>query len=109
MKLVRIDWIDSHAGNEWKSLDEARREAEKDSALLVRSVGYVVADELDYILLAATWSPGEKSDEDMVNNLMQIPRVAVKDLQPLENREAYDSDTADQPGPSASSLQGLYP
>lgn len=76
MRLVAVDWIDSHTDNDWKSLADAKREAAESSALVMSSVGYLVEETDAYLLLAGTWSPAP-SDGDMVNCTIQIPVCAV--------------------------------
>lgn len=83
MKLVAVSWIDSHTDNDWKTVENAKREASEASALMMRSVGYVVEETTEYVLLAGTWSPGVNAGDDLVNNTMQIPRVAVTEVRAL--------------------------
>jgi len=44
MKLVLIEWIDSHAGRGWKSMDELEETAEP---LYCRSVGWLLKETKD--------------------------------------------------------------
>lgn len=44
MKLVLIEWIDSHSGRGWQALDDIKANA---SPVRCRSVGWLVADTKD--------------------------------------------------------------
>lgn len=57
MKLLLVEWIDSHAGRGWRSLDEVERCCE---ILHCRSVGFVVKETKDCIMLAGSIS-GERN------------------------------------------------
>lgn len=75
MKMVAVDWTDSHVETDWRSVTDAKKDAAVSHALTMSSVGYLVDETDDYLLLAGTFSPA--ADGDMVNSTIQIPVCAV--------------------------------
>lgn len=80
--IVEVEWVDSHTETDWTNLKEAKEKAEHKDALTMLSSGYLVADELSYVLVAGTISIGI-DEPDLVNGTMQIPRSAVVKISPL--------------------------
>ena len=76
-RLVVVRWIDSFRNCGWDSLDEKLQDDHKAGAC--RSVGWVVEDSEEWLGLTMSWS-GDKH----VGCLVRIPKVAVKDIRPVE-------------------------
>lgn len=55
LKLVLVDWIDSHSGRGWRSIEEIDRGAEP---LLCRSVGWI-SKETDEVVMLVPHIAGE--------------------------------------------------
>lgn len=83
VKVVTVEWVDSHTGGDWVSVDAAVRTAAEANALRMTSVGYLVADEPEFVLLAGTFSPATSSEKALINNTMQIPRCAIESIKQL--------------------------
>lgn len=71
--LVEIRWDDA-ASLEHGWVDP---EAEKPVAQMVTTVGFLIADAPDYVVIAST------TDGTWVNGRFQIPRGMVKKIKPL--------------------------
>jgi hypothetical protein len=84
MKLVQVDWVDSTSSNDWRPVADAKRKAEEENALFCSSVGFLVADMPDYVLLACSYTPPTSEDAETVANTMQIPRCAIQSIRPLQ-------------------------
>jgi hypothetical protein len=79
MKRVQVTWIDSISDGAWVTREEAVSRATKDDILDCTSVGLLLADTDDYVLLATS----HMRDGDLVQGLLQIPRVAVREVKEL--------------------------
>lgn len=69
--LVFIDWIDSHSAAGWHQRDEALPWINA-SDMSVNTVGWLIEDTPDYIVVASSINPNEFGD------LFKIPRFALK-------------------------------
>ena len=78
MKRVEVEWLDSICEGSWHRRDDVIREATRE-AMLHRSIGYLVHENDEMVLLAG--SRGESGV--MVSDTMQIPRVAVLTVREL--------------------------
>lgn len=78
--LVEVTWVDSHAEEGWIDLKDATKRAADKDALKVHNVGYLIAENKDYLLLSSGISPGVDSEDDLVTQTMQIPVCAVLGL-----------------------------
>ena len=76
MKLVLIEWVDSHSGRGWRTMDEVKEAAEP---LLCRSVGWLAVDNEDCKVLVPHIA-GERNGEIMLQGSgdMTIPAVAIE-------------------------------
>lgn len=77
MERVEVLWIDSHSATGWVSLKEAKETAAENNALRMLSIGYLIEDNPEYLLLGGTISPPVSGDDELVDGTMQIPRFAV--------------------------------
>lgn len=75
MRLVLIEWIDSHSGSRWQDLDNIKA---ANGPLHCRSVGWVVAENKKYITLVSSIS-GEKNENIMLCGTggITIPKCCI--------------------------------
>lgn len=83
MKLVLIEWIDSHSGRGWQSLDEIKQCAR---LLYCRSVGWLVSENKDCKVLAPHIS-GEKNGDIELHGCgdLTIPKKSILKTTVLRN------------------------
>lgn len=72
MRRVEIEWLDSISEGRWNDREQIERQANR-ANMLHRSVGYLLMDNDDFVLLAG--SRGETNEN--YADTMQIPKVAV--------------------------------
>ena len=72
MELIKINWIDAFSEARWMRVDEAEEWGE--DPYIIESIGWVVKETEDYIVLAASasWS------DDKVSSMTAIPVVCIK-------------------------------
>ena len=63
MKLVLVEWVDSHSGRGWRTLDELKDECRP---LVCRSVGWLVKRANRQVLLVA--SLNSENEKDLLTN-----------------------------------------
>jgi hypothetical protein len=75
MKLVLIEWLDSHSGRGWQDFDKIERAAEP---LYCRSVGWVAKETKDCKVLVPHVS-GEKNSDAVLHGCgdLTIPTAAI--------------------------------
>lgn len=76
MRRVEVEWIDSMGHGGWSTADEARRRATPE-ALRHRTLGYVLEQTDDSLLLAMGRSDEGDNDTRLVHDTMQIPLVVI--------------------------------
>ena len=79
MKRVQVEWLDSMTDGGWSDRDDAIRRAEHPDVLRVTSVGYLIADTDEWLLLATSHGP----HADIVQGCVQIPREIVREVREL--------------------------
>ena len=72
-KLVRVEWIDAFAGMGWAATFNPPTE--------VLTVGWLAAEELDYVVVCTSWDP----DTGEFNACMTIPRVCVSSIKEIQS------------------------
>ena len=83
-RLVMIQWVDSTGpSSQWQWLDKM----EKRTAVLIRSVGWLLEDGPDEKVIAAHLSWPDSDGDQQTNGLMVIPSVAVKSIVDIEPGE----------------------
>ena len=70
-KLVIVEWTDAYAGAGWSDVFQSPTE--------VLTAGYLVAEELDYVVVCACYDPDTKQS----NACITIPRVCITKLEPI--------------------------
>jgi hypothetical protein len=75
MKLVLIEWEDSHSGRGWQEMNQLKKASEP---LYCRSVGWLAAEKNGCVVLVPHVS-GEKNDEVAVHGCgdLTIPKRAI--------------------------------
>jgi hypothetical protein len=73
-RMVRIEWLDSHVYGGWHSIGEWR-DMISAGRLRCESVGYVIIEHDEYIVLAQT--RGNPISEESWADTVQIPRVSI--------------------------------
>ena len=85
MKLVVVDWTDSCSmtGGPWHSVESIKEDINKQS-LACRSVGWLIAESKDAIVLVAHQAFGTKEAElNQVSGDMTIPKCAIEKMKVL--------------------------
>ena len=72
-KVEIVEWLDAVASTGWHSDDEPQ-----EPPVHVATIGFVVADEKQYLVVAATWAGGES------NNRMTIPKAWIQSRRKLD-------------------------
>lgn len=78
-QMVRVDWTDSVTDGGWSDREEAIRRAAAPDVMACTSVGFVIDDTPEYLLVGTSWM----RDGDLVQGALQIPRVAVREVRRL--------------------------
>ncbi len=81
MKLVLVEWLDSHSGRGWQDIDRIEGAAEP---LYCRSVGWLVAENRDCKVLVPHMA-GERNGDAMLQGSgdMTIPVKAIVKMKVL--------------------------
>ncbi len=74
-KVVKIEWIDAVATNEWKTIKELEKE-EHDDTEPCSTIGYLIRSTRTYYYVASTIT--NTGTEVLANSIMMIPRKWVK-------------------------------
>lgn len=85
LPVVYVEWVDSMGGGRWQDVEGIRECASIDN-MLIKTVGWLVADEDDYVVIAHSNREGSASagaGHDAMAPL-QIPRVAVMAMYIIE-------------------------
>lgn len=69
LKVVHLIWEDSESVAEWTPREDLGERLE-----LTHSVGFLLKETADFLLLALSFDP----ETDSVNNFKKIPRAAIK-------------------------------
>lgn len=85
-KLVLIEWLDSHSGNGWQTLNKLEEKAEP---LYCRSVGWLIAETRECKLIAPHIA-GEQNGDIMLQGCgdMVIPTKAIVKVTTLHHNQA---------------------
>jgi len=78
-RLVEVLWEDSEQGADWGKLEDILTDQ---GSLSCRSVGYVVADKEDRIILASSITADETYEEH-VSHYIIIPKSCIKSVKEL--------------------------
>ena len=84
MKLVLVEWLDSHSGRRWQDIDRLKSAAEP---LHCRSVGWLLSDEEDCKVIVAHLS-GEKNGGIVLQGSgdIAIPAKAILSVEVLREQ-----------------------
>ena len=89
MKLIAVTWTDTvgHPDNDvWMTCDEAKELKPVD----MTSIGYLLVERDDFIVIASTKSVDD--DDDCFGNVNAIPRPCVKAVVALCDLQKCDND-----------------
>ena len=78
-KLVQVLWIDSESSPDWTEL----KSVIQDDTLECVSVGFLLADKEDRIILAASLGLGR---DEIVASHVTIPKVAITEIHELRKK-----------------------
>ena len=79
MKLVLVEWVDSHSSRDtWTGLDELKG---KTRHLHCRTVGWIIEKNKQVLMLASSFSSSERNGEPAhASGDMAIPIEAIKKI-----------------------------
>jgi hypothetical protein len=82
MKLVLIEWLDSHSGRGWQDIERLEQAAKP---LYCRSVGWLISDKKDCKVIVPHIA-GEKNGEIMLQGSgdLTIPTTAIAKITVLK-------------------------
>jgi hypothetical protein len=85
VKVVRVEWRDSTTVDMgWGTIDEYREHAYPD---IILSVGFIVVDEPDCVMLAQGWKQKSKHREnEAITDCLVIPRADILSVDELRVR-----------------------
>lgn len=81
-KTVEVTWLDSEQNASWEKLSDV---LEDQGTLDCKSVGYLIADKEDRIILASSMSSDEEYEEH-ISHYITIPRAAVVSIKELRKK-----------------------
>jgi hypothetical protein len=89
LPIARVEWVDA-ASHEvgWRGYEEVLEDSDP---VVCTSVGFIVLDREDVVVLALSCSPDSDGRVYKVGEVLQIPRECVRDVRPLEERRAKKS------------------
>ena len=77
LKLVYVEWEDAHSKPFWTLENEAIRYA-KTSVCVNKEVGWILYEDKQYLVIAASFSPGDEWSADQYGDLTKIPKTWVR-------------------------------
>jgi hypothetical protein len=78
MKLERIFWRDiGSISDSWYSKDELIERANKDFHTLCETVGYIVFENSNFVVVAATLLPGDTEEENRYHDASMIMQSVI--------------------------------
>lgn len=83
MKMVLVDWVDSHSDGGWKPLSEIKKDALLKDRLNCQSVGYLILETKDFVLLAMSLTIPMPKEEQNFTETMQIPKCSIGSIKEL--------------------------
>ena len=90
-KIVEVAWVDSESNPDWDHL----KNVVSDGTLECRSVGYLLAEKSDRIVLAASLGRSLGTvDDDVVASHITVPKVCIIELQELTKKTVRSKKTA---------------
>jgi hypothetical protein len=76
MKLYKIHWLDIVGGKDWYSLKEAVSFAKKKFKTTYYTVGYLIYEDKDMVVVASTYTIEDDGDYSF-NDVSMIPKSVV--------------------------------
>jgi len=69
--LLLVKWFDTYSNDRWRDINEAKEWGSE--RLIIHSVGWLIDESKDHILLAG----GIQDDEDMAHLFIHIPKANI--------------------------------
>jgi hypothetical protein len=85
VKRVAVSWVDSVRTTGWRTADEARADLEQDDFLDCETVGFLVGETAERVILALNHQH-VTGGEEMVGETIIIPRQAIRSVRELRPR-----------------------
>lgn len=82
-KIVEVNWVDSEHHADWEKISDVIEE--QSGSLGCRSVGYLISDTEDRIILATSVSEDEETEEQ-VSAYITIPKICITSQKELRKR-----------------------
>ncbi len=82
-RLVKVQWIDSHTYVGWRDREFLIKEAQQEE-LLCESIGYLLYEGEDHIVLAPNLSYENDGKWGSASNVFLIPNVSIKKMEDLK-------------------------
>jgi hypothetical protein len=79
MKLSKVTWLDINSGDRWMDLEEAIAWGEEKYAADFVTVGYILHQTPDFVIIAATID----TDQESYHDISMIPCSVIKSITPL--------------------------
>lgn len=78
-RIVLIEWEDiTSSDTTWRELEDAQNWADETDSI-VRQVGYLIAKDQDYVVLACSYIPGL----ELIGSVTRIPTSTIKFIKEL--------------------------
>ena len=75
MKLLYLEWLDSHAARGWKTFEELK---EDDEPLLCQTVGWLLAESKSAVVIVSSKAGGgDTGSTEVGSGCSTIPKVAI--------------------------------
>lgn len=80
MKRVAVVWEDSCSHDSWEEI-----QGFKLSPAIINSLGWLISEEKDFILLALNYDP----ENQMASQLIAIPKAVIKNILELDHKTGF--------------------
>lgn len=94
-KIVAVEWVDSACDASWRSLDKAVADAEATWDRKHLTVGFLLCDTDDFVLVASSYAEQDGSASEHVADTMMIPKACVLAIEPLPPKPAESDPRTD--------------
>lgn len=84
MKIVEVEWLDSQMSSGWRHKDTIEEVFGKTTCLCA-SIGYLVLEDEDKIMLAQNLGDWFEGDTQACNTMI-IPRCSIKNIKEIKSK-----------------------
>lgn len=81
-KTIEVIWLDSEQSADWAKLEDVLADQ---GSLECKSVGYLVADKEDRVILASSVT-ADTTYEEHVSHYMVIPKASIQSIKELRKK-----------------------